>query len=96
MIIRNSSDFELVSEPSLALLVFRYKREHRTDPELNLLNQQLVSLLTVRSDVFLTQTMLHSVEGDIFCVRFAMGGVNTTMEDVLATWRVVEESARGL
>ena len=86
-------DFELVSRPSLALLVFRLRPAGRNlqDAELNLLNQRLHTRLNARYDVFLTQTMLISLEREIFCIRFAMGGINTTMEDVRATWKVVVE-----
>lgn len=90
-LVKASPGFELVTEPSLALLVFRLNPsvEHLTDPELNLLNQQLHTRLNARYDVFLTQTILHGIEREIFCIRFAMGGVNTTMEDVKTTWEVV-------
>ena len=87
-----SPTFELVATPCLALLVFRLKHptESSTDPVLNLLNQRLSSRLNARYDVFLTQTVLHSLEREVFCIRFAMGGVNTTMEDVNSTWRIIE------
>lgn len=88
-----SSNFELVTKPSLSLLVFRLKKagESLTDPELDLLNQKLHTRLDVRSDVFLTPTMLHSKERDLYCLRFAMGGLRTTWEDVMKTWQAVEE-----
>ncbi len=77
----------------MALLVFRLvpsKLKSYTDAELNLVNQQLSTRLNARYDVILTQTVLHSVEREVFCIRFAMGGVNTSIEDVKATWAVVE------
>lgn len=35
--------------------------------------------------------MLHSVEGDIYCIRVALGGQNTTMQDIEEVWAVIEE-----
>ncbi|WVQ84115.1 hypothetical protein IAT38_006260 [Cryptococcus sp. DSM 104549] len=92
-VVRSSTKFELVTKPSLALLVFRLAPAPRaglTDDVLNILNQRLHDQLNARFDVFLTQTILHSKEGNIFCIRFAMGGVHTTFKDVQATWSVVE------
>ncbi|WVQ97896.1 hypothetical protein IAU59_005013 [Kwoniella sp. CBS 9459] len=100
-VIRASSTFELVTDPSLALLVFRLSphttkgastsHATQTDDILNILNQRLHDRLNARYDVFLTQTVLHSKERNIFCIRFAMGGVYTTFEDVLKTWKVIEQ-----
>lgn len=91
-IVKASRGFELVTTPSLALLVFRLKPEPGDfqDEVLNLLNQRLNDRLVARYDVFVTQTVLHSVEREIFCIRFSMGGLNTTMNDVMTTWRVIE------
>ena len=91
-IVKASRGFELVTTPSLALLVFRLKPEPGDfqDEVLNLLNQRLNDRLVARYDVFVTQTVLHSVEREIFCIRFSMGGLNTTMKDVMTTWRVIE------
>jgi hypothetical protein len=82
----------MVTPPSLSLLVFRL---HPLDgsEDLNLLNQRLHTRLSIRNDVFLTQTMLNSNESDIFCIRFAMGGVRTTIADVEATWSIIKEEA---
>lgn len=86
-----------MTPPSLALIVIRLidaEADKRDDAELNLLNTKLHSQLSIRSDVMITQTMLHSVEGDIFCLRLAFGGLRTTYEDVLAVWEVVYEEGR--
>lgn len=65
-----------------------------SDAELNLLNTQLHNRLNARSDTFLTQTILHSVEREIFCIRFALGGVRTQMEDVEKIWAAVEQEGK--
>jgi aromatic-L-amino-acid decarboxylase len=105
-VVADSPIFELVTPPSLALLVFRLrsssssKKDQRlvalTDPELNLLNQKLHTRLDKRSDVFLTPTMLHSNERDIYCLRFAIGNIRTTWEDVQATWDAVVEEGQAV
>ena len=91
--VKASPGFELVTTPRLSLLVFRLRPSAKNliDAELNFLNQQLYTRLSTRYDVFLTQTELSSTDRKIFCIRFALGGLNTTMEDVEAVWKVVEE-----
>lgn len=59
-----------------------------------MLNTKLNNRLIARYDLFLTQTMLHSTEGDIFCIRFAMGGKATTTEDVEEVWAAVCEEGK--
>jgi aromatic-L-amino-acid decarboxylase len=86
-IIKDDQDFELVAE-SLALVVFRLNGDEYT--------QRLHDLLSLRSDVFLTQTMLHSNQGDRYCIRLATGGINTSMADVEAVWNVVTEIGRSI
>ncbi|WRT64926.1 uncharacterized protein IL334_001866 [Kwoniella shivajii] len=94
-IVEQSSTFEIVTPPSLALLVFRLKPsssspEEVSEDELNILNQNLHDRLNSRYDVFLTQTVLHSKEKNIFCIRLAMGGRYTTFQDVKKTWDIIE------
>jgi len=95
--VNQTPNFELVTKPSLALLVFRLRPDADvalTDPELNLLNQRLHTRLDGRSDVFLTPTMLHSEERDVYCLRFAIGSLRTTWEDVEKTWAAVVEEGK--
>ena len=102
----DSPIFEIVTPPSLALLVFRLRPSSLEtkpnsppglqDPELNLLNQKLHIRLDKRSDVFLTPTTLHSKERDIYCIRFALGNPRTTWEDVIDTWKVVVEEGEAV
>ncbi|KAK6903875.1 hypothetical protein I203_107385 [Kwoniella mangroviensis CBS 8507] len=95
-IVERSNKFEIVTTPNLSLLVFRLHlkdpKDNREvdDDKLNLLNQKLHQKLDSRYDIFLTQTVLHSKERNIFCIRLAMGGVNTTFEDVKRAWEIVE------
>ena len=76
------------------MVVFRLVRS--TNEEANLANQRLHDVLAARHDVFLTQTMLHSRGKNVFCIRMALGGQFTTMDDVNAVWEVVVEAARGI
>nr|XP_019047344.1 aromatic-L-amino-acid decarboxylase [Kwoniella bestiolae CBS 10118]OCF26274.1 aromatic-L-amino-acid decarboxylase [Kwoniella bestiolae CBS 10118] len=95
-IVSQSSKFEIITPPSLALLVFRLNPSSSgggkvDDDKLNLLNQKLHQRLDTRYDIFLTQTVLHSIERNVFCIRLAMGGVNTSFEDVQRAWEIIEE-----
>lgn len=93
-VIRGSPNFELVTEPSLALACFRLVKDGASHSELNKLNRSLHERLSSRRDAFLTQTILSSSDGEkdgIFCLRLATGGVSTEMSHVDAVWRIVEE-----
>nr|XP_019008651.1 uncharacterized protein I206_06333 [Kwoniella pini CBS 10737]OCF47432.1 hypothetical protein I206_06333 [Kwoniella pini CBS 10737] len=99
-IIKESSNFEIVTPPSLTLIVFRLnpissKEDIQLDDdELNLMNQDLFKALDLRCDIFLTQTMLHSKERNMYVIRIAMGGVHTKFSDVEEAWRIVEEEGQ--
>ena len=84
--------FENVTPRSLTLVVFRLvpaKGAKTTDAELNLLNTRFHNRLSARHDTFLTQTVLHSEEREVFCIRIALGGWRTKMEDVQSIWKAV-------
>jgi aromatic-L-amino-acid decarboxylase len=81
------------------LVVFRLLppgpgKEGMSDAELNLLNTKFHNQLNARSDTFLTQTILHSAEREIFCIRIALGGLRTQMADVEQIWAAVEDEGR--
>ena len=102
-IIRSSKHFELVTPQSLSLVTFRLNplkssvsNGHSTEvafpnEDLNEVNAQLASRLDHRSDVFITSAMLYGIEGKIGCLRIQTGGYRTTMDDVEAVWRAVQE-----
>lgn len=95
-LVDRSTIFENVTPRSLTLVVFRLlprdaAQKTYTDAELNLLNTQFHNRLAARHDTFLTQTVLHSKEREIFCIRFAVGGWRTSLEDVETIWRAVEQ-----
>lgn len=67
-----------------------------SDAELNLLNTRFHNRLSARHDTFLTQTVLHSEESEVFCIRFAMGGWRTKLEDVETIWKAVIEEGEAM
>ena len=111
-LITSSNKYEIITAPSLTLIVFRLNPKwgdgtRMDDSELNLLNQELHTRLDKRSDVFLTPTMLHSSSPSspsssshsspsIYCFRFAMGGLRTCWEDVASVWDVLEGEGESL
>lgn len=52
--------------------------------------------LNARPEVMLTQTVLKSVESEVYCIRFAIGAQKTTWEDVEEIWHVVEQEGEKL
>lgn len=93
--IEKSEIFENVTPRSLSLVVFRLKgKRGESDAELNLLNTKFHNRLNARPDTFLTQTVLHSLEKEVFCIRIALGGWRTQMGDVEKIWDAVEEEGR--
>ncbi|ORX34523.1 putative aromatic-L-amino-acid decarboxylase [Kockovaella imperatae] len=98
--IRSSARFELVTPQSLSMVVFRLNPGQSPNAlasdDLNKLNSKLSSRLDHRSDVFITPAMLGSEEGNMEVLRIQTGGYRTTMEDVLAVWKVVEEEGEAL
>ncbi|BEJ10639.1 hypothetical protein CspHIS471_0100610 [Cutaneotrichosporon sp. HIS471] len=95
-VVSKDAKFEIVAPPRLGLLCFRLKKEGANATELDGLNVELNSRLAARPDVHLTQTILKSEDaGEIFCIRFAIGALRTTKQDVDEVWaEVVKESDR--
>ena len=84
--------FELTSQPSLALLSFRYHPEGLDDTALDALNTTLVERLNDDGRIYLTQTR---VRGRV-AIRFSIGQTTTERRHVEAGWVVVREIARNL
>ncbi|MFV0298332.1 MAG: pyridoxal phosphate-dependent decarboxylase family protein [Hyphomicrobiaceae bacterium] len=83
-------DFELTTEPSFSLFSFRYAPRGRDD--LDQLNSRLLQDINTDGRIYLTQT-LH--EGR-FVIRFVVGQLHTTREDVQLAWRVIQDLARAV
>ncbi|WP_197917089.1 pyridoxal phosphate-dependent decarboxylase family protein [Thiosulfatihalobacter marinus] len=88
--IRALPGFEIVTEPVLSLFLFRYAPKGAKDPDT--LNQTLVERINDDGRIYLTQTR---VNGDLV-VRFQVGQVAATREDVRLALEVIEEIAAGL
>lgn len=82
-----SDDFEIVTQPILALFTFRFKPAGSED--LDTLNLRLVEAINDDGRVYLTQS---SHDGDVV-IRFTCGPFNTTEADVMSTYDTVAEIA---
>jgi aromatic-L-amino-acid decarboxylase len=95
-LIRNTDNFSLVTEPSLALTVFRLVPRLEADDEpvlsfesLNELNRLFYGRISARNDIMLTQTNLNG----IFCIRFVTGATRTTEVHVRAAYDILCKEA---
>lgn len=96
-LVKRNARFEIVAPPVLGLLDFRLITDPKVaDPELNALNAELMDRLNARPEVMLTQTVLKSVESEVYCIRFAIGAQKTTWADVEEIWHVVEQEGEKL
>ncbi len=90
-LIRDTQDFELVTEPSLALLSFRYIPEWTTgDAELDRINEELLRRINNGGHLYLTKTR---ASGRIV-IRFVIGQTYTTLQHVEEGWACIQETAR--
>jgi aromatic-L-amino-acid/L-tryptophan decarboxylase len=89
---RDHADFEIVTDPILALFTFRYKPAalgNAKAEDIDAMNARLVEAINDDGRIYLTQT---SHEGR-FAIRFQVGQTNTTREDVDLAWDVIRELA---
>ncbi|KAI6007660.1 pyridoxal-dependent decarboxylase conserved domain-containing protein [Pisolithus orientalis] len=87
-LIRESTEFALVTPPSLALTVFRL--EPRASPpvslaKLNELNRVFYARVSARSDIAFTQTDLSGT----FCVRVAVGATRTSEDHIKHAYEIL-------
>jgi len=85
-----------VTEPSLALTVFRLVPESNADDQpalsldsLNELNRLFYGRISARNDIMMTQTNLNG----IFCIRFVTGATRTTAVHVRAAYDILRKEA---
>jgi aromatic-L-amino-acid decarboxylase len=83
-------DFELTTEPLLALCSFRHAPAGRDD--LDTLNATLLERINDDGRIYLTQTQ-HAGR---FVIRFQVGQTGTSRADVMAAWDVIREIAAAL
>ncbi|KAF9528480.1 aromatic-L-amino-acid decarboxylase [Crepidotus variabilis] len=96
-LIKQSPNLTLVTEPSLALTVFRLAPKSHLDSQssyslaqLNELNKAYHASLASRSDIMLTQTNING----IFCIRLAVGSPFTEEKHIQQAYNVLEEEAK--
>lgn len=79
---------ELVTEPSLALCVFRLNPGIEASlPDLNTLHRVFYDKICARHDILLTQTVLNGVA----CIRFAVGAYRTEERHVDHAFDILQE-----
>jgi aromatic-L-amino-acid/L-tryptophan decarboxylase len=99
-LIENSAIFELVTPPTLALVVFRLvppgvsqNEAYRNDPQvIKKLNSLNLQLHDHTSQLFLTRTDL----GGNICIRISTGGYRTEERHVKAAFEVLEKAGNEL
>lgn len=92
-LIREAPDFELTSEPRLALLSFRYAPERAAaGAELDALNETLLRRINDGGRLYLSKTR---VRGRLV-IRFAIGQLYTEWRHVEEGWTAIQEAARAL
>jgi aromatic-L-amino-acid decarboxylase len=79
--IRRDSRFELAAPVTFSLVCFRYRG---SDSQ----NQALLDRVNASGHAFISGTTLHGR----FVLRFAIGNLGTTDEDVRATWELIRSS----
>ncbi|AXS40385.1 pyridoxal-dependent decarboxylase [Breoghania sp. L-A4] len=87
-----AADFEVVTEPILALFTFRYRPrflKDASDETIDALNARLVERINDDGRIYVTQT---THEGR-FAIRFQVGQTSTTARDVEIAWEVIRELA---
>ena len=83
-------DFEIITAPVLSLFTFRYTP--KGVEELDALNQSLVNAINDDGRIYLTQTRVK----DNVVIRFQVGQVDVTREDVMLAFEVIKEMAATL
>jgi len=83
-------DFELTTSPSLSLFTFRYAP--KDCPDLDALNAGLLQAINDDGRIYLTQTRHHGQ----YVLRFQVGQLHTSPEDIEIAWEVIQELARAL
>ena len=85
--LRNTENFEIVTEPILSLFTFRYAPAGATG--LAALNQKLVDEINDDGRIYLTQTLIDGEK----VIRFQVGQFDCTQEDITFAYNVICEIA---
>ena len=91
MLIREAPDFEVATDPRLALLTFRFLPEWaENEAEIERVNEELLRRLNEGGQLYLSKARAN---GRIV-IRFVIGQTYTTWRHVEQGWSTIEESAR--
>ncbi len=97
--IRDHQNFELLAPVPFSTLVFRFNPNKQTNSpatpsglEINTLNEKLLEAVNQTGRAFLSHTKLRGKFG----IRFAIGNLKTTWEDVALAWKIIQEKATEL
>ena len=87
--LRAMPDVQIVAEPQLSLVVFRYAPPNLEDEQLNALNRRLLQLVNQRQRVMLTPTL---VAGDRFVLRICVLSFRTHLQHMEMALEDIQES----
>ena len=88
--VRKSTDFELLVEPPLNLICFRYNPDNgQSEDELNQINEQILHEANATGKIFITHTKLWGK----YTLRMSIGQTRVTQTHVDQAWTLINEVA---
>ncbi len=90
--IDGADDFELLRDPVLSLLCFRFRPAGVEENSLDVLNERLLHALNDSGKLYLTHIRIN----EKFALRFVVGQTSTEPRHVQSAWATIQETARGL
>ncbi len=93
-LIRSNPNFEILAPVNFSTICFRYVPKHfeQTNKNINQINKTLLEKINSSGFAFLSHTILNGK----FTLRFSIGQANTTRDDVLKTWKFIENLAENI
>ena len=89
-VIRESPDFELITERSLSIVCFRYNPGDVPEESLEQFNHSIQNRLNASGQAYLSQTAINGK----FALRFVPATTYVTLKDVDETWQLIVQHAR--
>ena len=90
--IDGADDFELLRDPVLSLLCFRFRPAGVAENSLDALNERLLHALNDSGKLYLTHIRIN----EKFALRFVVGQTSTEPRHVQSAWTKIQDTARGL
>ncbi len=93
-LIRSNPHFEILAPVNFTTICFRYIPNHldRTNDNINRINKTFLERINSSGFAFLSHTILNGK----FTLRFSIGQTNTTREDIMNTWKFIEQLAENI